>query len=422
MTRPPVPHFPVPRDLRLMTAIATRAYFHDRTPSVCTLLGLAAILAPLFVLFGLKYGVVSALRERLESDPRIRIIQPIGQGSFDHAWFDQLANRPETGFVVPTTRFLAATVNLRNAARPDASTVSAELLPTAPGDPLLDPAMAQRLAIQPAGRDYQIALSQAAAERLGIAAGAPIEGRIGRTYRNEPEIVTLNLTAAAILSGSPSDRDVVLVPLALLEAAEDYREGDAVTDFDSQGQPRPDGPRLYASFRLYARTIDGVAGLRTWLADHGVQSITRLAEIETVQALDRDLGRLFLLISSLGAGGYLVSMALGLWASVARQRRSLSLLRLVGFPALAISLFPVVQGLWAALLSLLVAGLATWLSVPVVDHLMASQLPPGATIFRLLPEHVAVAVAVTLLFTIAAASYGGLRAAAIPPAEGMRDE
>lgn len=67
-------------------------------------------------------------------------------------------------------------------------------------------------------------------------------------------------------------------------------------------------------------------------------------------------------------------------------------------------------------------GLATWMTVPVVGRLMASQLPQGAQIFRLLPEHVGVAAAVTLLCTIAAASYGGMRAAAIPPADGLRDE
>src|SRR6516164_1235178 len=416
------PRYPVLRDLCLMASIATRAYFHDRTPSVCTLLGLAAILAPLFVLFGLKYGVVSALRDRLETDPRMRVIQPIGQGSYDKAWFDALAARPETGFLVPTTRFLAATMSLRNAARPDFPSVSAEMWPTAPGDPLLSADTAARLASQADGRRYEVAISQGVAEQLGLAGSAPVEGRIGRTFRGEPEIVSLELAPSAILSAASLSRDVVLVPLALLEATEDYREGEAVPAFGAEGQPHRAGPRLYASFRLYARTIDNVAVLRAWLADHGIQTVTRLADIEMVQSLDRDLGRLFLVISSLGAGGYLVSMALGLWASVARQRRALSLLRLVGFPTIAISLFPVFQGLWAATLSLIVAGLATWMTVPLVGRLMASQLPQGAQIFRLLPEHVGVAAAVTLLCTIAAASYGGMRAAAIPPADGLRDE
>ena len=63
--------------------IATFAFFHERTTMICTLLGLAAILTPLLVLFGLKFGVVSGMRDRLERDPRIRVLQPIGQGSYD---------------------------------------------------------------------------------------------------------------------------------------------------------------------------------------------------------------------------------------------------------------------------------------------------------------------------------------------------
>jgi putative ABC transport system permease protein len=410
------------RQFGLIAGISTRAFFHERTVSVCTLLGLAAILAPLLVLFGLKFGTVSALRERLARDPRIRVVQPIGQGNYDSVWFADLAGLPETGFVTPTTRFLAATINLRNPARPDAESVSAEMVPTAPGDPLLDPEIARRIAGQPEGKRFEVALSRGVAERLGLAAGQTVDGRLGRTWEGEPEILQLALTAVVVLPAGRVDRDVVLVPPALLLAAEDYREGYVVPAFDTAGQDRPPGERRYASFRLYARTIDDVAPLRTWLAERGVQAVTRIAEIETVQQLDRDLDRLFLVISSLGAAGYLLSLALSLLAAVARQRRALSLLRLIGFSAAAVAFFPAVQGLWAAILSFVAAGLVTSAAVPVVGRVMASQLPPGATIFRLLPEHVAWAAAATILCTLAAASYGGARAAAIPPAEGLRDD
>jgi putative ABC transport system permease protein len=376
----------------------------------------------LLLLFGLKFGTVSALRQRLESDPRIRVIQPIGQGSYDRAWFDTLNARPETAFSIPTTRFLAATMNLRNPASEQGATLSVELLPTRQGDPLLDDATSWRIGEQPDGKRYQVILSRSAAEQLDLHSGQPADGRLGRTFQGEPQIMHLELTVGAILPAAATDRDVALVPLNLLLAAEDYREGFAVPAFGADGEARPAGDRRFASFRLYARTIDDVAPLRAWLASQGVQATTRVAEIQTVQQLDSDLGRLFVVISSLGAAGYLLSLALGLWASVARQRRSLSLLRLVGFPAATIALFPVVQGLWTAMFSLLVAVGVTYATAPVIGRVIQWQLPANARIFRLLPEHLAWAVAATILCTIVAASYGGAYAAAIPPAEGLRDD
>jgi len=403
-------------------AIATAAFFHERTAMICTLLGLAAILTPLLVLFGLKFGVVSALRDRLERDPRIRVLVPVGQGSFDDAWLAALRAHPAAAFVVPTTRFLAATINLQIPEPSERDPLTAELVPTAAGDPLLSEAQSQELAAQPVTAAMNVAISRPVADRLGVTTGATLDGRIGRTVDDQPQALRFRLTVSAILPAIASERTLVLVPLPLLLVAEDYREGFAVPEFAVEGQPRPQAERRFASFRLFADTIDNVASLRDWLAERDVQTITHGGEIETVQRLDRDLGRLFLVLAGLGAAGFLMSLTLGLWASIARQRRALSMMRLIGFPAGAIALFPVVQGLWAALLSLALACAATFASQPVIERMMAATLPQGGHIFRLRAEHIAVAALATIACTVLAAAYGGLRAARIAPAEGLRYE
>lgn len=402
--------------------IATFAFFHERTTMICTLLGLAAILTPLLVLFGLKFGVVSGMRDRLERDPRIRVLQPIGQGSYDEQWFATLRALPGAAFVLPTTRFLAATISLQNPSHSERDPINAELVPTAPHDPLLSEADAEALAAQPVSAEMKIAISRPAADRLHISQGNVVDGRIGRMLDDQPQALPFKLTVSAILPAISSDRMLALVPLPLLVVAEDYREGFGVPALGVEGEERPQTGRSFASFRLFADTIDNVAPLRDWLAERGVQTVTRGGEIETVQRLDSDLGHLFLVLAALGAAGFLMSLTLGLWASIARQRRSLSLLRLIGYPAGAIALFPVVQGLWAALLSLLLACAATFASQPVIERMMAASLPQGGAIFRLYPEHIAVAAAATMACTVLAAAYGGLRAARIAPAEGLRYE
>ena len=66
----------------------------------------------------------------------------------------------------------------------------------------------------------------------------------------------------------------------------------------------------------------------TAAASQGVEISTRAEEIAGLIGLDRNLALLFSTIAALGGAGYLVSLALSLWANVARKRRDLALLRL----------------------------------------------------------------------------------------------
>src|SRR5690242_3759637 len=119
-----------------MVGLATRDFRHERGLSLFAVLSVTAVVAPLLVLFGLKYGVISSMTARLDRDPGTRMLQPIGQGMHDARWFAALAARPETGFVVPSTRFLAATASLSNPAEENRPPATVELWPTASGDPL----------------------------------------------------------------------------------------------------------------------------------------------------------------------------------------------------------------------------------------------------------------------------------------------
>ena len=409
------------RQLGAMAGMATRDFAHEARLSLCSVLGIAAVLAPILVLFGLKHGVVSTMTARLLEDPRVRAIQPIGQGRYDPAWFAGLRALPETGFVVPSTRFLAATISLRSADDPAGEPVPAQMQPTAAGDPLLPPELAPPPAALAAG-EQPVVLSRPLAEKLRVVAGAALDGRIGRTVDGEPQSARLRLRVAAVLAAARADQDVAFVALPLLDASEDYREGFAVPAFEWTGRPRPEGERLYASFRLFAARIDDVARLRDWLAARRVDSVTRAAEIETIQRLDRGLTALFAVIAGLAALGYLLTLTVSLWSTVLRKQRDLSLLRLVGFPTGAIALFPMVHAAWAAVLGSAAAVGLAYAVAPLFDRLFADQVRGGNVIFRLLPEHAAAAVGATIAIALVAASWGGLRAAAIAPGEGLRDE
>ena len=84
----------------MVFGLAYRDFLHEWRLSLCLVLALAAILAPMLVLFGLKHGVVSTMRERLIEDPANRQVMPAASGRFDPAWFRQMAARPSVGFVL----------------------------------------------------------------------------------------------------------------------------------------------------------------------------------------------------------------------------------------------------------------------------------------------------------------------------------
>ena len=408
------------RDYTSMAGLSCRDFIHESGLSACGIIGIAAVLTPLLVLFGLKFGVVTSMLDQLTQDPRTRALQPIGQGSYDEAWFAALRSRPDVGFVLPNTRFLAATVFLTNPAKD--LTLDAEFLPSADGDPLLVPGFAWPEAAPAADAPEPVILSQGAAAKLGAEIGTRVDGKLGRSTDSQPESVHRTFEVVAILPAARFERDGILVRLPMLLAAEDYREGYAVPSLDWPGQRKPDAPRRYASFRLYSSSIDDVAALRDFLLAHGVDATTSLADIELVQRLDRSLTLLFLIIAGLGSLGYLLAMTVSLWASVMRKQHDLSLLRLVGFSTGAIAVFPVVQAVLTGLFGASLASAVTLAVAPAVNRLFAGQVYGGGQVFRLLPQHFLTAFALTVAVAVAAACYGGARAARIAPGEGLRED
>lgn len=53
----------------IICGMALRDYWHERALSLCAVLALATVLAPLLILFGVRNGVISNLQERLLQDP-----------------------------------------------------------------------------------------------------------------------------------------------------------------------------------------------------------------------------------------------------------------------------------------------------------------------------------------------------------------
>ncbi|MEN8131261.1 MAG: ABC transporter permease [Pseudomonadota bacterium] len=398
-----------------MAWLAIRDYTHEWRMSACFVLALAATLAPMLVLFGLKFGIVSSMAEQLVQDPRNREIRPVGSSHYEAQWFESFSQRSDVAFISPRTRAIAATINFQNPQVRPLQIVKAELLPTAEGEPLLS-ANTQI----PQGMD-EIILSRSAAHKLKVLAGDEIDGSIARILGGKKERVHLPLKVLAVANPGAFARDGAFVSLALLIALEDYRDGRAVPNLGWSGNSATLNDRSYPRFRLYARSIDDVAILRNELETQGIEVRTRSADIEIVQSLDRNLSNIFWIIAIVALSGFSLSLGSSLWANVDRKRRELSVMRLVGFRTNSIILFPVMQAIITSVLGWLLASMIYLGVEQGLNQMFPTSLNMGNTICQLLPIHYQWAALFTLVSCIIASALGGFQASRIEPSEGVRE-
>ncbi|MCG6936611.1 MAG: ABC transporter permease [Gammaproteobacteria bacterium] len=392
--------------------LASRDYVHEWLMSGCFVLALAAVLGPMMVLFGLKFGIVGAMVDELIENPLNREIRPVGSGYYDHAWLESVRARPDVAFLVPRTRSIAATIELSS--QHSSRIVTVELMASDHGDPLLP-----QDSPLPEGTT-RVVLSRSAADKLDVAPGDILDGSLARRFRGQQERVHLPLSVAAIAPAQAFTRDGAFVSLTLLEALEDFRDGRAVPPLGWEGEPA-DANRTYPGFRLYARTIYDVEGLRDAFARLNVDVHTRSAEIELVQRMNRNLTAIYWAIAIVGLVGFSLSLGASLWANIDRKRKELSVLRLVGFRTADIVWFPMVQALFTAVLGWALAVAIYLATALVINDMLAAQLETGQQVCRLLPWHYAIALLLTCTAAVLAAGLAGLRSARVEPSEGLRD-
>ncbi|NVZ19088.1 ABC transporter permease family protein [Pseudomonas costantinii] len=389
----------------LVASLAWQDYRNDAWLSACSVLALVAVIAPLLVLFGLKFGLVNSLTERLESDPTTREIIPLGGGRFSSGFIEQLGLRSDVAFAVPRTRQIAATAQV--------GTLTLEMLPTASGDPLLSGLP------MPKGLD-QIVLSHTAAEKLAARPGDWLETSFARQVAGRVEAQRTRLQVLAVLPLEAFARDGLFADLGLLEAAEDYRDGRAVPTLGWDGEAvGVSEQRVYPAFRLYARNLTDVEPLRVYFAGQNVLVSTQALSIAQVQSLSRNLSIVFWIIAGLALAGAFAAIFAGALAAVARKRRELSVLRLLGFPTGGLLLFVVVQALYSAGIAALLSAGLYGLAEAGLNQLFVQVAGEYAS--HLLARHYGLALVAILGVSAVAAACGGWRVARIQASEGIRD-
>jgi len=203
---------------------------HEWILTLCLILAIAAIVAPLLLLMGLKHGTIWHLKEQLVQDPKYREIRPTQVRSYPLDWFDRLATRKEVAFLIPTILPASSMITVMS---PDTGKIrrGIDLIPTGANDPLI---------LENGGEvpnANQCVLTSVAAEELGnVKVGDMITSRVTRYRKGRREVATAKLKVVAILSPRAGILERIYVPLDFATAVENYREGRAVPELGWAGE------------------------------------------------------------------------------------------------------------------------------------------------------------------------------------------
>ena len=201
---------------------------HEWILTLCLVLAVTAVLSPIFILFGLKYGMIQIYTSSLIQDPVNREIGSISSRNYKQEWFSEAGNRSDVAFVIPKTRQLSATIKGQLAGK-DVS-CELEMVPTGKGDPLL---------LENGSREPGIAecvLSEKAAEEMEAKVGDTLVANASRITDNRYEHGTFNLKIVGILPIRASVRKLIFVDLAVLERVERFKDGQSVPEYNWEGQ------------------------------------------------------------------------------------------------------------------------------------------------------------------------------------------
>lgn len=396
----------------LLARLAVKDLWHDRIISFCIASSLVAVIAPLLLLFGLRFGIVSQLQEELANDPRNLEIRMLSSGSYEPQWIEQLRQRPDVGFAIGQTRSLNTLTDLQVDSTHFIE--NAEVIPTDIGDPLLGSLRVQH--------ENEVVLTQEAARKLAVGAGNTVTLRVSRQLDGRQEWGRKSLTVAGILPATYFNRAAIFTQPSLLMMLEQYRDGYATPKLGvNSGQVTGDKVPRFARARLYARNIDQVASLERDLRAQRIETSSRLADINNVKSINRVLGLIFNIIAATALTGCIASLVGSFIANVDRKRKHIAVLRLLGFTGPAVGGYVIMQGGLLSLLAYAGGHCIYLVASQVFNRALADSQATDQMLCKITLTHSLVALVITVVVALIVASIGAYRALNIEPAQSLRE-
>ena len=400
--------------LSVSSTLALKDLWHDWKITFCLIVSLFSVIAPLLLLFGLKSGIIAAMEEEFLQDPLKREIRILGHQTHDLAWFEQLSSHDESVFIMPKTRILNAQVDLLKDSKSFLRRV--EILPTKAGDPVLT-----GYSEFPVSMD-QIVISHTVGQALNVQQGDQLMLGITRQFQGMRQLGRYRVKVIGVLPESAFLRNAVFVDFKLLLAVDDFKDEHAVAVFGiSEGKKR-EVRESFASARVFAKSLQGVAVLADFIRQTGVEVKTHARDIEMIQQTEKVLSFIIKVIASVAVLGGTVSLAGFLIANLDRKRQHIATLKLLGFTATSVVLYPIIQSFVIASLGFLLASGGYYLGAVELDRVLGHSMQEQNFICQLSSQQMLGAYLLTVLVALTASIIGGFRAIKVEPAEIFRQQ
>lgn len=396
----------------LITRLSLADLWYDKKVSFCIIASVISVITPLLLLFSLKYGIVSQLREQLVNDPQNLEIKIVGNLQLNDEMFNWIKKQPETTFVIPLTRSLNTQADLIK----DASHFvnNAEIIPTDKGDPITYGLVLLS--------KNQILLSALSAEKMQASVGSHIKMAITRQLDGKLEKGITVLEVMGIIPENRYNRAAAFVSLDLLIAMEDFYDGYQSDIFKtSTGQLNPLNHTSFARARIYANELDNVAPLAFKLREKHIETRTQSNAIENVKAIDRVLNFIFSVIAITAGIGCILSFSGSFLSNIERKRKDIAFMRLIGFQSKEIMFYLINQAITLSCLAFFISFVLFLLGNYAFNTILGENLVSQPIVSRLQFYHFIIAFMLILFISALVVAIGGRRAIKIQPAESLRE-
>lgn len=305
----------------------------DKIISICIVASLCAVIAPLLLLFSLRFGIISNLEHKLSSNPSNLEIRMMSGYRLDQQFFDELKNNPHIGFVIPLTRSLSVTANISFNGR---IVQNLETLPTAAGDPI----------VREMGFDGELSLTEAylsetTAQDLGLKTGDTFKFVISRITDNKTVNAVVPFTLKGIIKKELLPHKTIMVNFNTLVYMEDFRDGFEPPVFSDGSNPNSERQN-FAKARIYVKSLNDLEPVSRMLRQN--YSITdKLASVENLKAISKVLSFIFTTIALTSiAGGVMATIGL-IFTNLSRLEKTFALLFLSGLSKGGVFFIVVIQ-------------------------------------------------------------------------------
>lgn len=399
--------------LALTLKLASADLLDEWPSALCMTLAVAAILAPILVLFSLRAGILTGMESELGSSAKVRELLTIGEPEITDRTIAKLSADKRISFIAPRTRLLAAGAIVR---APGSSTqTEVDMVPTGKNDPWLD---------APLGAG-NLAMSQSAAQKVNAKVGDKVNLLVDRYVvdgQREVEITPLTLSNIVPASRSGDGLARALVPLEFLLASERWRENADIESFaDAKSAIATETePRTYAGLRMYASDIGTVIQVRESLLAMGLDTDSQAEQIRLVQRLEGSLTIAIGTLAALMLLGLVLALGAIQWSWVERKRYEYSYLRLLGLGRMELAMVPISQGFAVCVFGIIIAATMVIFTGPFLNALFANQVGGLGTISVIRPIHILLVGALGLLVAFASALIASSHASRTSPIFALR--